>query len=134
MQLQITTDYAIRVIGYLVLCDGKLANAKDISEQMGITYQYFLKISARLKEAGLILTEQGRNGGYRLAKDAEDITLYDIVKTMEGEIYFNRCLEPDGFCSRYATDTCPVHNIFVDLQTDIITSLKSKKMSDIWKP
>lgn len=131
MQLQITTDYAIRIIGYLAQHRNQLMNANEMAEQLGITYQYFFKVAMRLKEAGLIESEQGRHGGYRLAKEAGDITLYDIVETMEGIICINRCLESDGYCSRLATPTCSVHKILASLQSDIITILKNKKMSDL---
>lgn len=133
MQLQITTDYAIRIIHYLLQHEGQLTRASELAEHLGITYQYVFKIIARLKEAGLIESEQGRWGGYKMVMDANDITLYDIIRIMEGNIYVNRCLEPDGYCSRLAASTCSVHKIFASLQNEIISLLKSKKMSDIGK-
>ncbi len=131
MQLQITTDYAIRIISYLAQHRNYLSNANEMADQLGISYQYFFKVAMRLKEAGLIVSEQGRHGGYRLAKKASDITLYDIVETMEGSICINRCLESNGYCSRNATPICSVHKILALLQNDIITVLKNTKISDI---
>ena len=133
MKLQITTDYAIRTIGYLAQHNYQLLTAKKMADELGITYYYFNKIAARLKRAGFIESIQGPVGGYRLAKNAADITLYDIVEAMEGNIYINRCLEEDGFCSRNAVHSCPVHKILESVQNEIIASLRSKRMSEIWK-
>ncbi len=131
MKLQITTDYAIRLIVYLAQNDMQVLTAKELAKQLGITYNYFLKVVARIKQAGIIESIQGPAGGYRLARSAEDITLYDIIQIMEGDIRINRCLEEDKFCSRYAAPFCPVHKILESVQNDLIASLKSKRISDI---
>lgn len=131
MKFKITTDYAIRIIGYLAQHNDQLLNSNTIAEQLGITNQYFLKVAISLKEFGFIETEQGRYGGYRLAKDANDITLYDIIETMEGAICINRCLVSDGYCSIHATQTCSVHKIMATIQSDIINIMKDVKMSNL---
>lgn len=132
MQLQITTDYAIRIMGYLYQRNSQLSTASDMAKQLGITYQYFMKVINRLKRAGLVNSVQGCNGGYQLNGNTDEITLYDIISVMEGEIIINKCLEPEGFCSREATMTCPVHKLFYSVQEEIIELFKSKKISEIW--
>lgn len=87
-----------------------------------------------LRKAGFIKSEQGMNGGYRLAKAAKDITLYDIISTMQGEIWLHRCIEEGNGCnSNLIADKtqCPVHNIFESLQGQIITMLSSYSVLDI---
>lgn len=127
MRLQITTDYAIRIIIYLAKNGPELVTAKCISQDLGITYNYFNKVATRIRQAGFIETIQGPNGGYLLVKNPADITLYDIVETMEGPVIVNRCLEDDGFCSRRngGPTTCSVHPILHELQDEIVAKLKS---------
>lgn len=127
MRLQITTDYAIRIIIYLSKNGPELVTAKRISQDLGITYNYFNKVATRIRQAGFIETIQGPNGGYHLVKNPADITLYDIVETMEGPIIVNRCLEKDGFCSRRngRPSDCTVHPILCILQEEIVDKLKS---------
>ncbi len=133
MQLQITTDYAIRIVSYLAKHQDQLLTAREMSEQLGITYAYFIKVVSRIRQAGFIKSVQGSAGGYCLAKDAADITLYDIIEAMEGQIYINRCLDNDRCCSRFATNkqVCQVHNFLESLQDNLITALKSKRICDI---
>lgn len=132
LQLQITTDYAIRIIGYLYSKDGDLAQTLEISKEMGITYPYTMKIIHRLKNFGLIESKRGPQGGYSLTESSKDLTLYDIIAVMEGDICINRCLEPDGYCSRNATKTCNVHKTLSFFQTELVNILKSKKICEIW--
>lgn len=132
LQFQITTDYAIRIIGYLYSKDGDLAQTIEISKEMGITYPYTMKIIHRLKNYGLIESKRGPQGGYILTEKSKNITLYDLVSVMEGDIYINRCLEPDGYCSRNATKICNVHKTLKFIQDELIGILKSKKISEVW--
>lgn len=130
MQFHITTDYAIRIISYLYTNQEHLSTAKDMSEVLGITYKYFMKVINRLKQAGMVQSIQGCNGGYYLTSQAQSVSIYDIIVAMEGEIKINRCLEEDCYCSRNATKDCPFRKMFATIQGDLVELLKQKKISD----
>ena len=131
MRLQITTDYAIRIMLFVIQQDGKVVPASRIAENLGVTYSCFNKVAYKLKNAGYLESIRGPSGGYFVTKQARDITLYDVVQTMEGDICINRCLEDDGFCSQNATATCPVHKALEEFQCQMIHTLKSKKIRDL---
>ena len=131
MRFQRATDYAIRILCYLHEHNNQLSTAADLSEKLGISYLYFMKVTGYLKQAGLLKSVQGCNGGYQLAKRAEQISLYDVVRVIEGEIIINRCLEHDGFCSRGATDYCLVHKFFESFQQGMVDVLKTRHISDL---
>ena len=59
------------------------------------------------------------DGGYLLARQPEDISLRDIIVAMEGTTRINRCLEPDGYCSRNGVPNCPVHKFYSRIQTKL---------------
>lgn len=124
MQLKITTDYAIRTILYLAITS-RVTSSSEVSEAMGIPQKYLINTIGIMKRAGLVKTYSGIHGGYALAKDASQISLGDIIETMEGTTKINRCLEDDHFCSRYATDNCPVRNVYMGLQDRVERYLKS---------
>lgn len=131
MRFQITTDYAIRIIIYMAQHGTQRTTAKQAAKQLGITYSYFNKVATKLRMTGFIESIQGPKGGYSLVKKAEDITLYDIVESMEGSIRINRCLDEDNFCSRNATNVCPIHKVFESLQSQIIRELRSVRIYDL---
>jgi Rrf2 family protein len=131
MRFQITTDYAVRMLLFMAQREGQVSTAEVAAKELGITYSYFNKVAYKIRMAGFLESIQGPGGGYRISKNAADITLYDIVTVMEGDIRINRCLEEDGFCSRNATQICPVHKTLEALQNQMIDTLKSVRISDL---
>ena len=115
MQLNDTTDYAIRVVLYLAI-KKEITTSKEIGAAMGIPKNYV--------EAGIIERLVGAQGGFSLAQNIDDITLLDILNIMEPTMRVNRCLEEDKFCSRYATENCPVRGFYCKLQEELEKSLK----------
>lgn len=111
--------------------DNAILGVAGAVEDLSMTSGYFNKVAGKLKRAGFLESFHGPGGGYRLAKNAEDITLYDIVALMEGDIAINRCLKKDGFCSRNATSICPVHQVFESIQSQIIDMLRGISIYDL---
>lgn len=131
MQLQITTDYAIRCVLYLAMKDSSV-NALEISEAMCIPHNYVQQILRRLRIAELVDSSQGRGGGYKLAKDPKDISMMDIMVLFEKTMRVNRCLEDDHFCSWDGTlKGCPVNAYYKGLQKSIENYLIGTSIADI---
>ena len=132
MQVQISTDYAIRILQYLHKHKEDLPTAMTISQSIGITYPFFIKIANQLKQKGLLSAVQGRNGGYRLARPAHQISVYDVFLAIEGDLQINRCLQPEQQCSRGEgmRDECRLHKFFHGLQERIIEDMTQKNISE----
>ncbi len=118
MQLNISSDYAIRAMLYLATLNGK-ATAAEISAAMQIPLNTCRKNLQLLKNAGLIIPYAGTTGGYALAKKPSDITLAHILRATGEKLEINRCLEPDCFCNRKAAATCPVHKVYERAQSSL---------------
>lgn len=86
-------------MGYLSENNTQVLTASEMANQLGITYNYFIKVIARIRDAGLIESIQGPVGGYRLAKPAADISLYDIIRIMEGDIHINAVWKKTDFAA-----------------------------------
>ncbi len=115
MQLNISTDYAIRTVLFLAQHPG-IASAPDISEAMNIPLNTCKKNLQLLKNAGLIASHSGINGGYFLGKSASDIRIFDILNAVGEKFELNRCLEEDCFCNRGATANCAVRAVYSKAQ------------------
>ena len=85
MQLNQSTDYAIRMILYLAQASQTVPSSK-LSAALGISSRYLLQIGARLRDAGMPRVSYGNSGGYVLAKSPGEITLLDIIILMEGNV------------------------------------------------
>lgn len=127
MQLKISTDYAIRIVLYLAITQ-TAATSAEISAQMGIPQTVIATLARPLQEAGILSTQRGSGGGFTLSRRPEDISLHEIINIAEGTTRINRCLEPDGFCSRNGAPNCPVHKFYA-LSRIIWTRRSSRKPS-----
>lgn len=85
MQINISTDYAIRVVVFLAK-HVKTVSSSKLSKEIGVSSRYLLQIGAKLRDAGLIIVNYGPSGGYGLAQPAKEISLLDIILIMEERI------------------------------------------------
>lgn len=131
MHFQIATDYAIRIVYYLAKHPNELPTAMSIADAMGITYPFFIKVANKLKHSGVINAVQGRNGGYFIDRNASEISLYEIIFAIEGDMEIIRCLQEDNYCSRGPKEECGFCHIFEKLQDDIINSLSNIYISEL---
>ena len=115
LQLNVSTDYAVRIVLYLASA-GEAASGAEISRAMAIPPNYLREIAKKLLRAEILRSTQGAKGGYDLAKSPGRISLRDIIESMEGTTRINRCLEPDHLCSRKATEDCPVRAFYQRIQ------------------
>ena len=105
MHITLEADYGIRMMVYMARA-GKRVDAKTISENAEVTLRFALKILRKFAANGIVKSFKGMQGGYELARPAEEITLKDIVETVEGTYYFSRCLDPESGCNRSGTVEC----------------------------
>ena len=124
MCLTLESDYAVRIIGCLS-AENKRIDAKNISERTGVSLRFALKILRKLVSAGLVKSYKGMQGGYELAKAPSEITLLDVIETVEGSYYLNRCHEEEFVCTRGAKGCCCYQKAFNEI-TDIV----SKKLAE----
>lgn len=132
MQLRTTTDYAIR----LLLClagrsPGSVTPVSKIAEQIGVSPNYLKKVTAQLRSKGLIVSDQGTQGGYALARPACEITLYDAIVACEETVKLNRCLESGAACSRHAERWCKVRRYLQDAQDNLEERLLAVTLEEL---
>lgn len=132
MQLNVTTDYAIRIVLYLTLKE-KIISSKELSKEMGIPQNYVLKIARKLSHANLIKVHVGTQGGFSIQRKASEISLFMIIQIMENTTKWNRCLEEDSYCSRQGAASCPVRKVYCTLQSELEAKLSSITIQDLLK-
>lgn len=131
MQLNISTDYAIRIVLYLSSTTNRTVSSKELSEKLGISQNLIFKIGKKLNEKQILKVSAGVEGGFRLNCDSQDISIYDVITIMEKTCKINRCLEDDSYCSRDSTQICPVRKAYGKIQTSLEESLKKITFKDL---
>ena len=87
MKMTRSTDYAIRVLIFAASHSNRLVQIQEVATHYDISKNHLMKIVHALSKFGLILSVQGRNGGFRLAKSPDTITLGEIVHLFEEVSY-----------------------------------------------
>ncbi len=129
------TQYGIRALVHLARSDaitGAVSASQasaEIARSEGIPSKYLEGILVQLKTAGLVLSERGKNGGYKLAKPASDIRMLEIVEALEGEVKPVGCLDDSGTCAQ--GDCCLPRIFWVGLKGAIDGYLGSRTLLDV---
>lgn len=129
MKISTRGRYAIRMlIDIAQQSTDKPVPLKDISERQGISKKYLEQIVLVLTKTGLLKTVRGYQGGYLLGKNAEDITVYDVLAATEGAITPVACAELPENCPR--SGDCKSLYIWQGLNKVMIDYLKSITVAD----
>ena len=96
MRLTQWTDYTLRVLMYCAASQGREqpVTITEIADRHGISRSHLTKIVQQLGALGLLETTRGRGGGMRLARDARDINIGDVVRHTETDFNMVECFDP----------------------------------------
>lgn len=86
------TKYSLKILLHIAedtVC-GRLSRGKQIAFKQKINEPYIEQIMISLKKSGLVETVRGRNGGYKLGRNVEDISVLDIINVFETNIDFQQ--------------------------------------------
>jgi len=88
VKLSLKVEYACRVLAQLSRTYGnqKFSHIDELAQQEEIPANYLVQILNELRNGGLINSRRGKQGGYSLAKAPSEVTLYEIVTAIDGEL------------------------------------------------
>jgi len=132
MSMQITNqaDYALRSMLYIAqYAESQLIPSNKIAEEMQISRIFLSRINSQLVNAGLIRTRRGARGGVMLAKPAADISVYDVVTTIDGPITLIDCIADPESCP--LSPDCPYRTFWEETQNALIARMKAVSLQDM---
>jgi Rrf2 family protein len=125
-----TSIHAARALTYLAeLGPQEYAGASAIAEATGAPRNYLGKLLKMLAESGLVESQKGFGGGFRLAKPADKISLFDVVEPIEKVSRWNGCFLGRKKCNDH--DPCAVHDRWSKIRTDYLEFLHSTSIGDL---
>ena len=88
MKISVKVDYACRVLAEMARLhgSGELAQIERLAQAEAVPANFLAQILGELRDGGLIISKRGIQGGYTLARPPEQISLYDIMKVIDGEL------------------------------------------------
>jgi Rrf2 family cysteine metabolism transcriptional repressor len=133
MRLSTKGRYGVRAMFDLALHSGEEPIAlKSVAQREQISEKYLEHLFASLKKAGLIHSVRGAQGGYRLARPAEEITLGDILRVLEGPVAPTDCVVKGSTgekCERAAE--CVMLHIWCRLSDEVNDILDNITLAEI---
>ena len=108
MRLTKTTEYAIRVLVFLVHHERAPCSTYSLHRALDIPYKYLGRLMKTLTDAGLLTSTRGKAGGYQIKGDTTRIDLHQVIDAVEGVDDFERCIL--GFADCSDTNPCVMHD------------------------
>jgi Rrf2 family protein len=134
MKLSKRGEYGLRAM--MDLADSSsdhVVPIKDIAERQHIPAKYLEQILLTLKNAGLLNSKMGLNGGYYLAAPPESISLGQIVRVLDGPLAPIRCVSQMAYepCGCPDEERCGLRLIMLDVRNAIADILDHTSLADI---
>ena len=129
MKVTARADYAVRAVVELGAADGNLMKADRIAEAQGIPRHFLDNILNDLRRSGIVATQRGAEGGSRLARPAEEITLAEVMRAMEGPLAAVRDIRPDEL--RYEGTAVVLPNVWVAVRAALRSVLETVTVADV---
>lgn len=109
---------------------GEHVSLAEISLRQEISQEYLEQLFSRLRKAGLVESARGPGGGYRLARDKEDIRIADIVSAADEPLQVTRC-QGDAIEGCVGGDRCLTHDLWSSLGRQIYSFLAAITLGDV---
>jgi FeS assembly SUF system regulator len=126
------TDYAVVVMTVLAEAGSDVSSAQALAERARLELPTVSKLLKQLGHAGLVESFRGVNGGYRIARAPESISVAEIVIAMEGPIGMTECSAHAGLCGHESH--CGVRGNWQRINQAIESALQSVTLADMLKP
>ena len=101
------SDYGIRALLFLAESDGERRKAVEIAEAMDIPKGFLHQVLQELQRARLVTSQPSRHGGYALARSPDEISLLEVIESLEGPLDSGECALRGGPC--HWDDVCALH-------------------------
>lgn len=133
-------EYGLHCLLYLVDPPaGAPVSSKDLAEFQGVSPSLVAKLFTQLQKAGIVESAEGIRGGYRLARPAGDISVYDVVRAVEGDKPLFQCREIRANCILYGDDPpasatkglCSIHAVMLKAQERMYGVLREQTLAGI---
>jgi len=130
MKLNNTSQYAIRILAYMAdHREKKLFSATELSNELIIPYKFLTKIMTELVKANLVKSIRGREGGFKLKKNATEIKVNDILNIFNDSIKDEECILGIGFCNGMCK--CALHDQWMEPKLLMQKMFRESSLQDI---
>ena len=129
MKVTAKADYAVRATLELATVDDGLVKGERIAQAQGIPLKFLENILIDLRHAGIVHAQRGAEGGYRLARDPESVTLGEVIRAVEGPLASVRGEPPESVS--YTGSAENLQTVWVAVRASLRTVLDDLTLADV---
>lgn len=129
MNFNKTTEYSLRILAYMSQDEQVLYTAKDLSGILRIPYSYLRTQLKLLSKQGLLVSVQGKQGGFKIGDSLENISLLSVVKASEDFSKENMCFF--GFQECPLQNRCSMHEKWGEVRDKTFEILRNTTLLDL---
>lgn len=129
MQVNAKVDYALRALTELAAVQPGPMKAEAIARAQSIPPKFLENILLELRHAGIVLSQRGADGGYRLARPASEITLADVIRVVDGPLANVRGLRPESL--EYTGPATSLLPVWIALRANMRAVLETVTLEDV---
>jgi Rrf2 family protein len=129
MHVSARADYAVRALVELAAGDSRSVNRAHLAASQHIPLKFLSNILQQLKTAGLVNTHLGSEGGYWLARPAEQITLADVIRAVDGPLANVRGEPPESVTYPGAAE--PLRDVWIAVRASLRSVLEHVTLADV---
>lgn len=128
MRLSARVDYALRALSELAAANAP-RTVEQLSEAQNIPNKYLESILGELRRTGLLRSQRGPEGGYRLSRPAEQISIADVIRALDGELANVRGSRPENLA--YVGAAAPLQEVWIALRASERTILEGVTLANV---
>lgn len=132
MQVSARVDYGMRALAELAAAaqqGNQLIKGEVLADAQGIPVKFLEGILSQLRRTGFVMSQRGADGGYRLARPAEQITVADVIRALEGPLAAVRGAPPED--TEYAGPAGHLRDVWVATRASMRAVLENVTLADI---
>ena len=129
MRISAKVDYAVRAAVELAAAGGDPIKGEAIADAQDIPLKFLENILGELKHTGIVASRRGAQGGYWLAKPADEVSLADIVRAVEGPLASVRGQGPETL--EYRGEAEPLQKVWIALRANIRAIMDDTSLADV---
>jgi len=137
MKVSTRGRYGLRAMAELAMARDieSCVSLKSIAERQGISEHYLEQLFLPLKKAELVASVRGAQGGYRLARVADSISVGEILRALEGSLAPVDCIAEDGegTCGNANCETCMTKQVWGQIYDSLNTVVDGISLADLVK-
>lgn len=104
---------------------------KSIADRTNLSESYLEQIISPLKKAGLVKSTRGANGGYILGRNAEDISVGDVLRVVEGPLELVECVSGSNSCGMGDCSSCSTKDVWTKLSDSVSETADNINLSEL---